>query len=96
MIRETCYRILMERLRSARLGIEPFCLQDLLRLIDQVEERVNARPDPVEASIQATTGFDQFLSRMIDEARRTNAQSLFEGTLAAARARCGILFWCEV
>ena len=95
MIRDTCYRILIERLRRARLGIEPFCLQDLLKLIDRVDERVNKRPDPVEAWIQAISGFDQFLSRMIDEAKRKNAQSLFEGTFAAARAQCGILFWCE-
>ena len=85
----------MERLRRANLGIENQCLQDLLELIDQVEKSVASQSDPIQASVQAIAGFDQFLGRMITAAKGSGSRSLFEGTLAAARAQCGILFWCS-
>jgi hypothetical protein len=96
MIRDVSYQLLMEKLRREHLGIESGCLEQLIDLIDRVDARVRTQPDVAQATIQATTGFNQLLSRMIQEARRLNSQNLFEGTLAAARARCGILFWCDV
>ena len=88
-------QIVLEVLVREGLGIEPNCLAELNRLIDRVLDRRGRELLMRETFVRAVADFEQFLARMVEEARATGAGRLHEGTFARARQRCGLIFWCE-
>jgi hypothetical protein len=87
---------MIEVLTSSHLGTEAGCL----RLLDDavrtnVAEHEQEILHSVEVFLQAQAAFRAFLGRIVQAAVATGSSNVRENDYQAARAQCGLIWWCD-
>lgn len=76
------------------LGIASECLRDLRNLVNDVVTQHGAELRDRDRFTKAYGDLQELVRRMIQDAKAKGYGELREDTLAAARSRCGLIFWC--
>jgi hypothetical protein len=94
-VREIFLQTLIDMTGSEGLRIEAGCLQYITDLVSHVSAEHASELRDRETYDRVYAGFQEFVSRMIADARSKGYSSLHEDTFFAARSKCGLVFWCE-
>jgi len=76
------------------LGIAPGCLHAMWQMVGNVSQKDLSALSTHDALNKAFADFEEFVLRMVTDARSKGYQDLHEDTFAAAKSQCGLIFWC--
>jgi hypothetical protein len=86
--------VLIEKAKQANLGIAHGCLDHFVNHVDGVIKQNTTLLLDRKNFAQAYSELEEFVDRMIQAAKATGATELHEPNFFAAKAQCGLIFWC--
>jgi hypothetical protein len=87
---------LIDMTRAAGLGIEAVCLYHIDTLVSRVSIEHATKLQDRATFVKAYGDFEEFVARMIADARSKGYSSLHEDTFFEAQGKCGLIFWCQL
>lgn len=94
-LRSTFLETLVEIAATEELGIAAGCLQAMNQMISDVSRNNLAELRNREMLNKAFADFEEFVLRMVADARQKGYSELHEDTFSAAKGQCGLVFWCR-
>lgn len=94
-MRSLFMEIVLDAAATEGLGIASNCLNLVRQHIDEVISRHGQELREAATFARAYGDFQEFVARMIADARLKGYPELHEDTFLQARAQCGLIFWCE-
>jgi hypothetical protein len=87
--------VLIDKIRRENLGIAHGCLDHFVRHVDDVIQQNATKLQDRQNFAQAYAEMEEFVDRMIAEAKAAGSFELHEPNFFDAKAQCGLIFWCS-
>ena len=87
--------VLVDKLHQEGLGIASGCLHHFVDHVDAVIKDFSQELRDRAKFSQAYSELEEFVDRMIQDARSSGAGELHEPNFFQAKSQCGLIFWCN-
>ena len=93
-MRAIFFEALIDIVRAEGLGIASGCLYHIDQLVTDVSMQHASELRSRATFAKAYADFEEFVNRMVRDAKAKNYPELHEDTFFAAKSQCGLIFWC--
>lgn len=95
ILKSVLVREMVDEIVRQNMGIQRYCIKDLVADIDQVVDQYREDLSTAEGLLLARDGIKELIQRMAISARGRAAENMSETDRHAAKSQCGITFFCR-